>query len=74
MSDVVLTEIIEDMDLDQDGLVNLEEYIRDILEDEDHEPELQGREEANFKENLDKNKDGIMDRNEVIPHRKADNI
>ena len=74
MSDVVLTEIIEDMDLDQDGLVNLEEYIRDILEDEDHEPELQGREEANFKENLDKNKDGIMDRIEVIQHGKTDNV
>ena len=55
MSDVVLTEIIEDMDLDHDGQVNLEEYIRDILDGEEHDEELLEREKINFKENLDKN-------------------
>ena len=66
MGDVVLTEIIEDMDLDRDGYVNLEEYIRDILDDEEHEPELEENEKKNFLENLDKNKDGVLDRKEVI--------
>merc|ERR1712096_21579 len=65
MGDVVLTEIIEDMDLDRDGYVNLEEYIRDILDDEEHEPELEENEKKNFMENLDKNKDGVLDRKEV---------
>ena len=65
MRDVVLTEIVEDMDLDHDGQVNLEEYIRDILEGEEHEGDLLEREKINFKENLDTNKNGVMDRNEV---------
>ena len=65
MSEVVLTEIIEDMDLDNDGYVNIDEYIRDILDEEDLEPGLKEREITNFKDNLDLNKDGVMDRQEV---------
>jgi len=65
MSEVVLTEIIEDMDLDNDGHINLDEYIRDILDEEDLEPGLKEREITNFKDNLDLNKDGVMDRQEV---------
>ena len=65
MSEVVLTEIIEDMDLDNDGHVNIDEYIRDILDEEDIEPGLKEREITNFKDNLDLNKDDVMDRQEV---------
>jgi len=65
MAEVVLTELIEDMDLDHDGLVNQEEYIRDIFNEEEHEPELEENEKRNFLENLDFNKDGLLDRNEV---------
>ena len=71
MSEVVLTEIIEDMDTDHDGEVNIEEYIRDILDDEDYEEGLKEREEINFRENLDKNKDGVMDREEVLSRQVA---
>ena len=65
MSEVVLTEIIEDMDLDNDGHVSIDEYIRDILDEEDLEPGLKDGEISNFKDNLDLNKDGVMDRQEV---------
>ena len=71
MSEVVLTEIIEDMDTDHDGEVDIEEYIRDILDDEDYEEGLKEREEINFRENLDKNKDGVMDREEVLSRQVA---
>ena len=74
MSEVVLTEIIEDMDTDHDGEVDIEEYIRDILDDEDYEEGLKEREEINFRENLDKNKDGVMDREEVLSRQVANVI
>ena len=64
MSEVVLTEIIEDMDRDNDGLVSLEEYLDDIISEED-EADIKESEKINFQDNLDKDKDGNLDREEV---------
>ena len=66
MAEVVLTEIIEDMDLDRDGEVSLEEYLADILEDEEaEEDELRASERDNFSQQLDQDGDGRLSRGEV---------
>ena len=64
MAEVVLTEIIEDMDLDRDGEVSLEEYLADILEEED-EDEVMASERDNFSQQLDQDGDGRLSRGEV---------
>ena len=64
MSEVVLTEIIEDMDVDNDGEVSLVEYIADIIKDED-EDSVKDSERDNFNNNLDHDKSGKLDRDEV---------
>ena len=61
---MVLTEIIEDMDVDRDGEVNLLEYITDIINDED-EDSVKDSERDNFNNNLDLDKNGTLDRDEV---------
>ena len=65
MGDVVLMEIIEDMDSDLDGSVNLEEYLADIVTDEDEENIIE-HERNNFSDNLDLDKNGVLDKEEVI--------
>ena len=65
MAEVVLTEIIEDMDLDRDGEVSLEEYLADILEEEEEEDELRASERDNFSQQLDQDGDGRLSRGEV---------
>ena len=65
MAEVVLTEIIEDMDLDRDGEVSLEEYLADILEDEEEADELRASERDNFSQQLDQDGDGRLSRGEV---------
>ena len=66
MAEVVLTEIIEDMDLDRDGEVSLEEYLADILEEEEEEEaELMASERDNFSQQLDQDGDGRLSRGEV---------
>ena len=64
MSEVVLTEIIEDMDVDRDGEVGLDEYIADIINDED-EDSIKDSERKNFNNNLDHDKSGKLNRDEV---------
>ena len=64
MAEVVLTEIIEDMDLDRDGEVSLEEYLADILEEEEEE-EVRASERDNFSQQLDQDGDGRLSRGEV---------
>lgn len=59
-----MTEIIEDMDVDRDGEVDLEEYIADIINDED-EDNVKESEKDNFNNNLDHDKNGKLDRDEV---------
>ena len=58
-------EIIEDMDSDLDGAVNLEEYLADIVTDEDEENIIE-HERNNFSDNLDLDKNGVLDKEEVI--------
>ena len=70
MSEVVLTEIIEDMDVDRDGEVSLEEYIADIINDED-EDSIKDSERDNFNNNLDHDKNGKLDRDEVDTIRRT---
>ena len=65
MSEVVLTEIIEDMDVDRDGEVSLDEYIADIINDDD-EDSIKDSERDNFNNNLDHDKNGKLDRDEVL--------
>ena len=64
MGDVVLTEIIEDMDSNRDSFVSLEEYIADIINDDDDDDIIES-EKDNFSNNLDHNKDGVLNRDEV---------
>ena len=61
---MVLTEIIEDMDVDRDGEVTLLEYITDIINDDD-EDSVKDSERDNFNDNLDLDKNGKLDRDEV---------
>ena len=71
MSEVVLTEIIEDMDVDRDGEVSIEEYIADIINDED-EDSIKDSERDNFNNNLDHDKNGKLDRDEVLSYHQTD--
>ena len=64
MAEVVLTEIIEDMDLDRDGEVSLEEYLADTLEEEE-DAEVRASERDNFSQQLDQDGDGRLSRAEV---------
>ena len=61
MSDIVVTELMEDMDSDKDGVVSLEEY----LEDGGWEGEVREGWRKEFMENIDTDKDGVLDRREV---------
>ncbi|XP_035254085.1 reticulocalbin-3 isoform X2 [Anguilla anguilla] len=67
MKDVVVKETIEDIDLNGDGLINLEEYIGDMfsLEDGETEPEWVTTEKKQFVDFRDLNKDGALDAAEV---------
>ena len=64
MEEVVLSEIMEDMDLDKDKRISLEEYIRDMVSDEEEESARESERE-NFRDNVDLDGDGYLDRNEV---------
>ena len=65
MEEVVLSEIMEDMDLDKDQRISLEEYIRDMVSDQEEESARE-TEKENFRENIDLDGDGFLDRNEVF--------
>ena len=65
MEEVVLSEIMEDMDLDKDQRISLEEYIRDMVSDQDEESARE-TEMENFRDNVDLDGDGFLDRNEVF--------
>ncbi|XP_013787349.1 calumenin-like [Limulus polyphemus] len=68
MHDIVIQETLEDIDKDKDGKVSLEEYIGDMYggagEGED-EPDWVKNERDQFTTFRDKNKDGLMDKEEV---------
>lgn len=66
MSDVIVDETLEDIDLDGDGRLSLKEYISDMYRDDPkHEPDWVDYERRQFVDVRDKNKDGYLDRDEV---------
>ncbi|XP_069765228.1 reticulocalbin-3 isoform X2 [Narcine bancroftii] len=67
MKSVVVTETIEDIDKDGDGMVDLKEYIGDMYTPEQGEPEPDWvkNEQEQFKQFRDINKDGKMDHKEI---------
>lgn len=68
MRDVVVDETLEDIDKDADGRVSVEEYISDMYAPDangDQVPDWVTREQQQFRDIRDKNKDGFMDRDEV---------
>ncbi|KAG9329476.1 hypothetical protein JZ751_015163 [Albula glossodonta] len=67
MRGVVVTETIEDIDQNGDGVISLEEYIGDMFspEDGESEPEWVTTEKKQFLEFRDMNKDGALDASEV---------
>ncbi|XP_061081309.1 reticulocalbin-3 [Conger conger] len=67
MQDVVVTETIEDIDQNGDGLLSLEEFLGDLTspEDGETEPEWVKMEKEQFVEFRDMNKDGVLDASEV---------
>ncbi|KAG8433900.1 hypothetical protein GDO86_012317 [Hymenochirus boettgeri] len=74
MKEIVITETIEDIDKNGDGVVNVDEYIADMYTPEAGEPEPDWvkTERQQFLDFRDMNKDGKMDRSEIshwiLPH------
>ncbi|XP_075461868.1 reticulocalbin-3 isoform X2 [Ascaphus truei] len=74
MKDVVVTETLEDIDKNGDGAVDVHEYIGDMYnaENDEPEPDWVQSERKQFLEFRDLNKDGKMDRTEIshwiLPH------
>lgn len=68
MRDIVVTETIEDIDKNNDGKVSIDEYIGDMYkgeEGDDDEPDWVRNERDIFVSFRDKDKDGVMDAEEV---------
>lgn len=68
MKDIVVLEAIEDVDKDKDGLISIEEYIGDFYNPDggEQEPQWLADERKQFTESRDKNKDGKLDKKEVL--------
>lgn len=68
MSEVVLTETIEDIDKNKDGKISIHEYIGDMYtasSDDEEEPEWVTSERESFKKLRDFDQNGYLDREEV---------
>eukprot|EP00092_Neocalanus_flemingeri_P017512 GFUD01018945.1.p1 GENE.GFUD01018945.1~~GFUD01018945.1.p1 ORF type:complete len:323 (+),score=114.28 GFUD01018945.1:52-1020(+) len=70
MRDIVVTETLEDIDKDNDGKINIDEYIGDMYRDEDtanqeDEPDWVASEREQFTKFRDRDGDGLMDLEEV---------
>ncbi|VDD81956.1 unnamed protein product [Mesocestoides corti] len=60
------TETLYDLDSNKDGLIDLEEYTKDMWTDDSQTPlDWVQSEHQQFKETRDKNKDGFLDREEI---------
>jgi len=70
MKDVIVSETVEDIDKNKDGVVDLEEYINDLYRpehypDQKDEPDWVKSEREMFKTFRDKNGDGKLDKEEM---------
>ena len=66
MKDLIILETIEDMDINGDGMISLDEYIRDMWDGSDEkEPEWLEIEKNNFRLYRDRDHDGKLNRQEV---------
>ncbi|KAM4703928.1 reticulocalbin-3 [Rhinophrynus dorsalis] len=67
MKDLVVTETLEDIDKNGDGVVDVDEYIGDMYnaQEEEAEPDWVQSERKQFMDFRDLNKDGKMDRSEI---------
>merc|ERR1712226_557717 len=70
MRDIVVTETLEDIDKDGDGMINVDEYIGDMYRDEggedgNQEPEWVSVEREQFTKFRDLDGDGLMNLEEV---------
>lgn len=71
MRDIVINETLEDMDGNQDGVIDIEEFIKDFYHSSEDdpkgspEPDWVKQERANFKITRDTNKDNVLDREEL---------
>ncbi|XP_072348348.1 reticulocalbin-1-like isoform X1 [Scyliorhinus torazame] len=67
MKKLVVTETIEDIDKDGDGMVDVKEYISDMYTPEEGQPEPDWvrNEKEQFRDFRDANKDGKMDHSEI---------
>lgn len=68
MRDIVISETLDDIDKNGDGLISLEEYIGDMYRgdgDESSEPDWVKAEREAFRDHRDENGDGFMDAEEV---------
>ncbi|XP_019966730.2 calumenin-A-like [Paralichthys olivaceus] len=68
MRDVVIQETIEDFDKNEDGFIDLNEYIEELFSPENDEkvPDWVEKERQQFSELKDKNKDGKLDKQEMM--------
>lgn len=67
MRDIVIDETLEDLDTNGDGVINIDEFIKDFFNPEtgEEEPSWVKDERIHFKEIRDVNKDNVLDREEL---------
>uniref|UniRef100_A0A0X3PLL3 Reticulocalbin-3 n=1 Tax=Schistocephalus solidus TaxID=70667 RepID=A0A0X3PLL3_SCHSO len=67
MREIVVEETIQDLDTNEDGVIDLEEYTNDMWDNSDGSqmPDWVKTERQQFHEVRDKNRDGFLDREEV---------
>lgn len=68
MREIVIDETLEDLDENEDGVINIEEFIKDFYDETESngaEPEWVKLERANFVKVRDVNKDNVLDREEL---------
>lgn len=70
MDDVVAQETLEEMDLDGDGFVDMKEFLNDLVgesDDDEEEDDVEWieTEKHNFKDNLDADHDGKLNKDEL---------
>ncbi|XP_061534128.1 reticulocalbin-2 isoform X2 [Phycodurus eques] len=66
MADFAIEDVLSDYDLDQDGLINLKEFIGDLRREEDAPSQWEVEETVRFKDLYDQDKDGKLNREEQL--------